>query len=422
MNKLSRSLVGLLALLGLGVSLYLTVYHFRVLTEPDFASACKFNDTFDCDKVNSSSYGKVFGVPLGFYGAGFYLAMLALWGFALSGGEKFERAMELIFGFSVLSSLTSIGLFIISATQIKAFCPFCMVLYGVNFLMLGFSAAAAGGGVRAIVGRLDKELSGFLRSPMLYTVAGLFFGVVVLGNGYYQEQVRQSDQKKVEDFLKSKPRELKNEPAQMDEKGHPGDAHADAEKKAAESEIAEEVVNFKRLGHEPVRGKEDAPVTITIFSDFQCPYCQAAAFVLEQVVAENPGLVTLIYMQYPLDMECNPYLSRPMHEHGCKAAVGAICAGRQGQFWEMHDQLFRNQSSMGVELITQSARALGLDMTAFEACQADRNVYVQINQDIEAGKAIGINGTPAIYINGRKWKGSLTPEALSTVIRKLAAG
>lgn len=429
MNKIARPLLGILALVGLGVSIYLTQYHFQVLSNPDFASACKFNETFDCDKVNASAYGKVFGVPLGFYGAGFYLAMLSLWGFALTGGEKFERAVELLFGFSMLASLTSVGLFVISATQIKAFCPFCMGLYVVNFGMLGASYAAAGGGIRAIIGRLDKELSGFYRSAMLYTVGALFFAVVLLGGGYYKEKVRLADQQKVTEFLQNKPREIKAPAAQVDENGHPETGKhseegkpGEAGKKAEELPVEDTVFTFKRLGHEPVRGKDNAPVMITIFSDFQCPYCQAAAFVLDEVVNQNPGRVGVVYMQYPLDMECNPYLTRPMHEHGCKAAVGAICAGKQGQFWEMHDMLFRNQNSMGPEVITQSARNLGLDMTVFESCQADRNNYIQINQDIEAGKAININGTPAIFINGRKWKGNLSPDAISAVVQQLAGG
>lgn len=429
-SELLRALLGVLALVGLGVSIYLTFFHFRVLTDPAFESACKFNETMDCDKVNSSMYAKVWGIPLAWYGAAYYLAMALVAGLSFVKGERFERAVELIFGFSFLSSLLSIGLAVISATEIGAFCLFCITLYVVNFGMLGVSYVGAGGGIRSIIGRLDKELIGFYRSPIMYTVGLVFFGTVLIGGGYYKEQVRVNEQANVEKFLQDKEREIKKPAAQVDE--HGDHAHAKEGAKdgasagaktspAAPSTDAQETpVAFKRLGHEPVRGKDGAPVMISIFSDFQCPYCQMAGTVLDEVVHQNPGKVGVVYYQYPLDMECNPYMQRPLHEFGCRASVAAICAGKQGQFWEMHDLLFRNQPGINPESITQHARTLGMDMTAFETCQQDRSNYIQINQDIEMGKAAEITGTPALFINGRRWKGALTVEALSAVVNQLA--
>lgn len=422
-NNTSKSLrmaLAVLALAGIGVSLYLTNYHFRVLSDPNFQSACAINETFDCDKVNSSPYAKVFGIPLGLYGAAFYVAMLALVGLSFNKDEKFERAPELLFGFSVLSSLLSVGLGIVSATQIGAWCLFCISLYVVNFGMLGVSFKDAGGGFRSIIGRLDKELLGFYRSPLMYVVGLTFFGIVFIGGGFYKEQVAAAEQAKVEEFLRSKPREPKSSGAATSTTADAHDHSAGNDPHANSDALSGDAVNLPLLGHEPIRGRASAQVSIAIFSDFQCPYCRVGAGVLEEVAQANPDKVAIIYKQYPLDMDCNPNVQRPMHPFACLASVSSICAGKQGQFWEMHDAIFSDQQNISPELLTRQAQNLGLDMTSFEACRQDRANYISINQDIEQGRQAQITGTPSIFINGRRWKGPLTAEAISAVVRSLA--
>lgn len=429
MKSTARILILVLALAGVAVSLYLTDYHFRILSDPAFESACKFNETFNCDKVNSSAWAKLWGIPLALYGAGYYLAISVLAGFAFAKSEKFSRALELIFGFSFLSVLLSLGLAYVSAFQIGAWCVFCMSLYAINLGMLGLAYVGAEGGLSSIIGRLDKELAGLLRSPMLYSVALIFIGVVFLGGSYYRVQVGEAEKRQAEKFLADKPREVKSPAATSSGPGEPttagghgaGDGH-DHSKSPTSEVLQEEVVTLRRMGHEPINGKLDAPVSILIFSDFQCPYCQVAGGVLEEVVKQNPGKVSVTYFHYPLDMDCNPYMGRPLHEHACRASVATICAQKQGQFWEMHDELFRNQKDISPELISQAARTLGLDITAFQACQEDRSNYSLILSDIEQGKAANITGTPSIFINGQKWKGMLSPEALTQVVRQLAGG
>lgn len=430
MKRTARILILVLALAGLGVSLYLTQYHFRILSDPAFESACKVNETFNCDKVNTSPWAKLWGIPLALYGAGYYLAMGLLAGLAFSQSEKYTRALELIFGFSFLAVLLSAGLAYVSAFQIGAWCLFCMSLYAVNLGMLGLAYVGSEGSLGSIVGRIDKELAGILRSPMLYLVGAVFAGVVFLGGSYYKVQVVEAEKQQAEKFLADKaPRELKSPAATSGGPGEPtkaaghsdGDGHDHA--KGADADVLQpEVVTFKRAGHEPVNGPKNAPVAIVIFSDFQCPYCQVAGGVLEEVVRQNPGKVSVTYYHYPLDMDCNPYMGRPLHEFSCRASVASICAEKQGQFWEMHDELFRNQKAISPELISQASRTLGLDITAFQTCMDDRSNYSLILSDIEQGKVANLTGTPSIFINGQKWKGMLSPEALTQVVRQLAGG
>ncbi len=438
MNKTVRIALGGLALAGLGVSIYLALFHFRLLSDPNFESACKFSETLDCDKVNSSIYAKPFGIPLGLYGAAFYATILALVGFSFARGEKFARALELIFGLSVLAVLLSLVLAYLSAFAIGAWCVFCISLYVINLLLLVVSYRAAGGGIRTVVGGLDRELKGFYRSPMIYTSVFLFGGLTLVSGSFYRDRAKEAQDATVSRFMEAQARENRekarearqsadvaaNLPAEPGSatppKPHePDDGHNHSDPSEAASQ--DKPVALTRQGHEPVRGKVDAPVTVTVFSDFQCPYCKNAALILDEVLKKNPGRMSIVYKQYPLDSDCNANLSTAMHENACEATIASMCAQRQGQFWEMHDLLFRNQNLLAPEQLEGHAQSLGLDMVEFKRCQQDRSVILDLVKDIDQAQAIAITGTPSIYVNGRKWKGALDPEAFSQLVQQLAA-
>jgi protein-disulfide isomerase len=139
-----------------------------------------------------------------------------------------------------------------------------------------------------------------------------------------------------------------------------------------------------------VRGPKDAPVTIVEFSDFQCPYCAKAATLIEQVLRAYPRDVNFVYKNFPL----------PMHPHAELAARAAIAAGRQGKFWEMHDELFRS-SSLSPEAIHGIAQHIGLDRARFDADLTSQGVADQLDVEVRQGKVAGVRGTPSFFINNR---------------------
>jgi hypothetical protein len=150
-------------------------------------------------------------------------------------------------------------------------------------------------------------------------------------------------------------------------------------------------VDFK-IGASKVLGSPMAPVTIVEFSDFQCPHCAAANPELHQLVTEQKGRVKLVFKHYPL----------PSHTRAEPAARAAEAAGRQGKFWEMADLLFTRQRALEDADLEKYAEQIGLDMTRFRADFASEEVAKAVAADRAEGEAAKVEGTPTLYVNGRK--------------------
>lgn len=156
----------------------------------------------------------------------------------------------------------------------------------------------------------------------------------------------------------------------------------------------------------PTRGSPMAPITIVEFSDFECGHCGRAQPIIERVLAEFEGRVKLVFFQYPLDG----------HSHAMPAARAAIAARNQGKFWEMHDLLFENQQSLENEDLLEYARELSLDMDRFAADISSAETQTRIDTDRAIGRDVGVNSTPTLLINGRRFRES--PRSLSAYIRE----
>jgi protein-disulfide isomerase len=156
----------------------------------------------------------------------------------------------------------------------------------------------------------------------------------------------------------------------------------------------------------PSRGPADAPIIIVEFSDFECPFCQRAAAVVEQVMEQYKGKARLVYRHYPL----------PNHSNAQRAAEAATCANEQGKFWPYHDLLFRNQRALSTDDLNQYARDVELDETKFAACMDSGRAAKVVEKDIADGDAAGVNGTPAFFINGRPLSGAQPFESFSEAI------
>jgi protein-disulfide isomerase len=156
----------------------------------------------------------------------------------------------------------------------------------------------------------------------------------------------------------------------------------------------------------PVRGPEGAVVTLVEFSDFQCPYCSIAVAKLNAVLEAYPEKIRLIFKQFPLDM----------HSQAALAAAAAVAAHQQGMFWPMHDALFAHRRELARPLILSLARTAGLDMKRFAADLDSTQTKATVTRDLEDGDRAGVEGTPSVFINGRKYNGSLDLPAIRKVI------
>ena len=169
---------------------------------------------------------------------------------------------------------------------------------------------------------------------------------------------------------------------------------------------AKETTDLERWQAAPVRelslgsayalGPEDAPVTIVEFSDFQCPFCRQAASYLNDLRERYGEKLRLVFKDYPLDTACNPHIGGQAHSLACKAAAIARCAGQQGRFWEMHDEIFALP-----RLTDESLQALSSTL-GLEACESGEEIVARIKADVEEGRKLGVSATPTLFVNGRE--------------------
>lgn len=143
----------------------------------------------------------------------------------------------------------------------------------------------------------------------------------------------------------------------------------------------------------PFRGPADAPVTIALFTDFECPYCSKIVPLIEQVLERNPQTVKLVFKNMPLNF----------HQMALPAAKAALAANEQGKFWEFHDRLFA-EKKLSQEGINKIAQDLNLDMERFARDMLSPKIQAQVNKDLQDAQKAGVTGTPTPFINGRQLK------------------
>ena len=157
----------------------------------------------------------------------------------------------------------------------------------------------------------------------------------------------------------------------------------------------------------PSKGPVKAPVTIVKFEDFHCPFCKKVQPTLAQVLSKYGEKVRLIHRDFPID---------GIHPAARKAHEAARCANEQGKFWQYHDVLYANAPKADAADLKSYAREVGLDVPAFEKCVANGEFRDVVQKDVEEGTRLGVNGTPAFFINGRLLSGAEPIERFAAII------
>jgi protein-disulfide isomerase len=173
----------------------------------------------------------------------------------------------------------------------------------------------------------------------------------------------------------------------------PSPAPAASDAKAAETAPAPRVQ--VAIDDSPVLGRNDAAVTIVEFSDFHCPYSAQGTLALRRLLKLYPNKVRLVFKHYPLGMR---FENRMAHR-------GAIAAGAQNKFWDMHEWLFRNQRA-GRHAAIDHARELGLDVDAFIEVSGSDTSRTRIQRDLELGRQLQVIATPTYFVNGTRVVGA----------------
>ncbi len=161
----------------------------------------------------------------------------------------------------------------------------------------------------------------------------------------------------------------------------------------------------------PVRGAENAPVTLVLFSDFECPWCGKLEPTLAELLTKNPDTLRRAFKQLHL----------PMHQQAEPAALAAIAAQKQGKFWEMHDALFQT-TNWTPTVIDETAQRVGLNMAQYKADVSGPEVQTQLAKDKADAQAADVVATPSMFVNGRQARDRSLPALQKMVDEALAAG
>ena len=142
-----------------------------------------------------------------------------------------------------------------------------------------------------------------------------------------------------------------------------------------------------------VYGSVEAPIRIVEYGDFECPYCKAAAPVLRELVDSSAGVVALVWRHFPLFT---------VHPFALTAALAAEASGPL--FWQMHDVLFANQDRLTDADLTAYAERIGAGPVCGPTAQSFREA---VKADYKSGVALGVRGTPTLFINGDRYTGKV---------------
>ena len=447
-------LVGLLlcGIVGAAVSAYLVQHKLNILYEPGYVSSCNISSSVNCDKVNTSEWSELFGLPISIYGVPLFglLAWLAASGLMLLKGKKEEylenlqRRIEFMVGISTGAVLVCLLLAGYSYIVLQTFCLYCISLYVVSITSFILAIVASYRGYFASLGGALRTVGTggytFLASFVIVMIlSALSLGGYQVAHGYmvdkakentkaqfaelkdepivfHYDQVNQAAPAPQPGALPAAPGSLPpGQPSVASQAGtanpsavqaaqvQPAGQAAAAPKGAVPigvpgGKLSEEGYQFfvTPLDDQDIfYGNPNATVTVVKYADFECAFCKYFAQSMSQVMVKYKDNVRFVMKQFPMNPQCNPTMAGyDKHPNACNAAKASICAGKQGKFWEMHDKLYENAPALSPEDNHKAAADLGLDLAAFDKCVEAPETLARIQSDVAIARRAAISGTP----------------------------
>lgn len=338
-----------IAAAGAAVSVYLTYVRHLVLMGADAGALCSIDDWLNCRTVLTSPYATIAGVPISLLALWFYLvtAVVALMGLRRNRGRLPRSPAAVLFLAYATATGISAALGVVSVAFIGSFCPLCVSLYALNLIALVVARRAVLGTGETVSQAVRRERSYWsARRGAAMRFAAIAIAPVVLLFAITRVLAR------------------------------------DAE-----------------LCRLTAAASGDSPLHVWVFSDFQCPHCQALHLALRPV-RDNPDV--LVHLRhYPLEAECNPRVRREGHQGACLQARAAICANAEGRLLDLSDRLFDAGPTEARGLVAL-AESLGMDASRFAACLHSGETSQALNRDVRAAIDAGVRGTPTIFVNGHR--------------------
>ncbi len=370
--QVRKSMLWILGILSIGVldSIWLLFLH---IYYGALSSVCAMGSKINCEVLQFHRFSQWLNIPVPVFSLLFYLfaVLVATWTL-----KKADKHAVRPYVYLWLLSWLSIGITgyfgYVSAFVLRTLCPFCAVLYLVNILFWFFSRKMMHTLNQPWGYLISKDLRSNYKSPWAWGPLVGSLVVLIPSHFIFKQQGKLSG------------------------------------------------IQFNLVGEEArTLGSSEASVVIIGFSDFQCPHCKIAAEVLKQLKEETHSKVRIVYKFYPLDPSCNAQVQWGKHKYACQAAQAAYCASVQERFWTYHDLLFENQEKLQESQLYELAKRAELNIPAFDLCLHDGRAKSEVLKDIKDGNGVGIEGTPTIFINGKKYSGPITVSGLKEAINSL---
>ena len=392
-----------LALFGTFVGVLMTSHHERETygTEAQQGAeliGCTESATVNCDIVNTSAYSELLGVPIATFAVPTYL-LVALLALAALRGRR--DALPMLLGIGVGAALYSVFLFYISSTQLHYLCAWCLRLYAVN---------AAIPVLAAIAGARPRPLPSLRSVGFALGVAAALTVVAVIAQRSYRSSLLGTEAT----VTALARREAASVPTVRDTIDPDGPAPA------REFQVTTEAGAQATLVIRPQDawlGPRDAAVTVVEFADLQCGYCKRTSAQMDRLIDAYADRVLFVFKHYPMDPACNPGVQNRRHARACVAGRAAVCAQRQRRFWEFTRVAFKNQHALDVDTLRAYAEHAGVpDLSAFDACMSDPSSAEAVRRAASDGAALGIRGTPRIFIEGAIYRSGSSAEQMARAI------
>ena len=387
LNKNALWMAVVLAGIGAALAFYATQLTFTIESQGIVeASGCSLNDFVNCDVANASSYAKMFGVPVAWFGFLFYAfaGLSAVFGATASNTRQpasfVALALVLSIGAVLFTFLKAYHLY-----ELGVLCLVCIGMYVANFgllatlsMALGYGPVGFVGFVKDYVARLqgDEGEQGFeTQITKVGVVALAVFGIGYAGALNHARDIT-------------------------------GNVDVDA---AVTQHFRGPVYDVQTDPRASIWGNPDAEIEIVEFADFQCPACEQSAFHLRPTLFEYEDDVKVVFMNYPLTR---------IHAQAMNAAKAGVCAEQFEDFWTYHDEVFKNQAVLQSTIFAEIAGDLGWDEREFAECMVSDEVSQRVEADMEKGRVAQVTGTPTLYINGRKVAAWRNTDVIRAIVRE----
>jgi protein-disulfide isomerase len=161
--------------------------------------------------------------------------------------------------------------------------------------------------------------------------------------------------------------------------------------------------------HDHIQGHYQANIDLVEYGDYQCGYCGQFYYIVKKLQQHFGDKIRFVFRHFPLEA----------HPNALHAALAAEAMTKYNKFWPMHDMLYENQQSLDDFSLIEYAKMLGISEQQFRNDYNAPALMEKIQQDVESGLRSGVNGTPSIYINGKKYEQDYSYEYLVKYIEKL---